>query len=97
MCNDVEKAIEGCGDFLSSLGEDVQCDISPYEDKKVEESGYFLTLSVRRPKESCYIVDSNHRFPTDGMSISDMVEDIQGVVKYRIAVGYSLLPLEKAV
>lgn len=95
--SDVEKAIEECSNFLSSLGEDVQCDINPYEDKKAEESGYSLTLSVRRPKGSWYIVDLNHRFPTDGMSVSNMVEDIQRVVKYRMAVGYSLLPLEKAV
>lgn len=90
MCNDVEKAIESCGDFLSSLGKDVQCAIRPYHDDKEDELGYSLTLSVRQPDESWYLVDSNHRFPTNGMSVDDTAEDIKRVIRHRVAIGYSL-------
>lgn len=90
MCN-VEKAIESCGEFLSSLGKNVKCYLRPYQDNIEDESGYSLTLSVLRPTGSWYLVDSNHRFPTDGMSFNDMVEDIKKVVRSRAAVGYSLV------
>lgn len=90
MCNDVEKAIESCGGFLSSLGKDVQYAIRPYHDDKEDELGYSLTLSVRQPDGSWYLVDSNHRFPTNGMSLDDTVEDIKRVIRHRVAIGYSL-------
>lgn len=90
MCNDVEKAIEGCGDFLSSLGKDVQCAIRPYHDDQEDELGYSLTLSVRQPDGAWYMVDSNHRYPTNGMSVDDTAEDIKRVIRHRVAIGYSL-------
>lgn len=90
MC-DIDKAIEECGEFLSSLGKDVECNIRPYHDEKEDESGYSLTLSVRRPEGSRYTVDSNHRYPTNGMSFNHMVEDIKKMVRSRIATGYSLI------
>lgn len=94
MC-DIDKAIEECGEFLSSLGKDVECDIRPYYDEKEDESGYSLTLSVRRPEGSWYMVDSNHRYPTNGMSYGHMVEDIRKTVRSRVATGYSLIPTER--
>ncbi len=96
MC-DIDKAIEDCGEFLSSLGKDVECAIRPYHDEKEGESGYSLTLSVRRPEGSWYTVDSNHRYPTNGMSFNHMVEDIKKTVRSRIATGYSLISSEQAV
>ena len=96
MC-DIDKAIEDCGAFLSSLGKDVECAIRPYHDEKEGESGYSLTLSVRRPEGSWYTVDSNHRYPTNGMSFNHMVEDIKKTVRSRIATGYSLISSEQAV
>lgn len=95
MC-DIDKAIEDCGEFLSSLGKDVECAIRPYHDEKEGESGYSLTLSVRRPEGSWYTVDSNHRYPTNGMSFNHMVEDIKKTVRSRIATGYSLISSEQA-
>lgn len=94
MC-DIDKAIEECGEFLSSLGKDVECDIRPYYDEKEDESGYSLTLSVRHPEGSWYTVDSNHRYPTNGMSYAHMVEDIRKTVRSRVATGYSLIPTER--
>lgn len=94
MC-DIDKAIEECGEFLSSLGKDVECDIRPYYDEKEDESGYSLTLSVRHPEGSWYTVDSNHRYPTNGMSYDHMVEDIRKMVRSRVATGYSLIPTER--
>lgn len=94
MC-DIDKAIEDCGEFLSSLGKDVECAIRPYHDEKEGESGYSLTLSVRRPEGSWYTVDSNHRYPTNGMSFNHMVEDIKKTVRSRIATGYSLISSEQ--
>lgn len=94
MC-DIDKAIEECGEFLSSLGQNVRCDIRPYHDEKEDESGYSLTLSVRRPEGSWYMVDSNHRYPTNGMSYGHMVEDIRKTVRSRVATGYSLIPTER--
>lgn len=94
MC-DIDKAIEECGEFLSSLGKDVECDIRPYYDEKEDESGYSLTLSVRHPEGSWYTVDSNHRYPTNGMSYAHMVEDIEKTVRSRVATGYSLIPTER--
>lgn len=94
MC-DIDKAIEECGEFLSSLGKDVECDIRPYYDEKEDESGYSLTLSVRHPEGSWYTVDSNHRYPTNGMSYGHMVEDIEKTVRSRVATGYSLIPTER--
>ena len=96
MC-DIDKAIEDCGEFLSSLGKDVECAIRPYHDEKEGESGYSLTLSVRRPEGSWYTVDSNHRYPTNGMSFNHMVADIKKTVRSRIATGYSLISSEQAV
>lgn len=96
MC-DIDKAIEDCGEFLSSLGKDVECAIRPYHDEKEGESGYSLTLSVRRPEGSWYTVDSNHRYPANGMSFNHMVEDIKKTVRSRIATGYSLISSEQAV
>lgn len=96
MC-DIDKAIEDCGEFLSSLGKDVECAIRPYHDEKEGESGNTLTLSVRRPEGSWYTVDSNHRYPTNGMSFNHMVEDIKKTVRSRIATGYSLISSEQAV
>lgn len=96
MC-DIDKAIEECGEFLSSLGQNVECDIRPYHDEKEDESGYSLTLSVRRPEGSWYMVDSNHRYPTNGMSYAHMVEDIRKTVRSRVATGYSLIPTERVV
>lgn len=96
MC-DIDKAIEDCGEFLSSLGKDVECAIRPYHDEKEGESGYSLTLSVRRPEGSWYTVDSNHRYPTNGMSFNHMVEDIKKTVRSRIATEYSLISSEQAV
>lgn len=96
MC-DIDKAIEDCGEFLSSLGKDVECAIRPYHDEKEGESGYSLTLSVRRPEGSWYTVDSNHRYPTNEMSFNHMVEDIKKTVRSRIATGYSLISSEQAV
>lgn len=90
MCN-IEKAIESYGEFISSLGKNVKCYIRPYQDNIEDESGYSLTLSVLRPTGSWYLVDFNHRYPTDGMSINDMVEDIKKVVRSRAAIGYSLV------
>lgn len=95
MC-DIDKAIEECGEFLSSLGKDVKCDIRPYHDEKEDESGYSLTLSVRRPEGSWYLVDSNHRYPTNGMSYTRMVEDIEKTVRSRVATGCSLLSVNQA-
>lgn len=95
MC-DIGKAIEECGKFLSSLGKDVKCDIRPYHDEKEDESGYSLTLSVRHPEGSWYTVDSNHRYPTNGMSYIHMVEDIEKTVRSRVATGYSLLSVNQA-
>lgn len=94
MC-DIDKAIEECGEFLSSLGQNVRCDIRPYHDEKEDESGYSLTLSVRHPGGSWYTVDSNHRCPTNGMSYSDMVEDIEKTVRSRVALGIRLSQLGK--
>lgn len=94
MC-DIDKAIEDCGEFLSSLGKDVECAIRPYHDEKEGESGYSLTLSVRRPEGSWYTVDSNHRYSTNGMSFNHMVEDIKKTVRSRIATGYSLISSEQ--
>lgn len=94
MC-DIDKAIEECGEFLSSLGQNVRCDIRPYHDEKEDEWGYSLTLSVRHPEGSWYTVDSNHRCPTNGMSYSDMVEDIEKTVRSRVATGYSLIHTER--
>lgn len=94
MC-DIDKAIEECGEFLSSLGKGVECDIRPYHDEKEDESGYSLTLSVRHPEGSWYTVDSNHRYPTNGMSYDHMVEDIRKTVRSRVATGYSLIPTER--
>lgn len=94
MC-DIDKAIEECGEFLSSLGKDVECDIRPYHDEKEDESGYSLTLSVRHPEGSWYTVDSNHRYPTNGMSYGHMVEDIEKTVRSRVATGYSLLSVNR--
>lgn len=94
MC-DIDKAIEECGEFLSSLGQNVECDIRPYHDEKEDESGYSLTLSVRRPEGSWYMVDSNHRYPTNGMSYGHMIEDIRKMVRSRVATGYSLIPTER--
>lgn len=94
MC-DIDKAIEECSEFLSSLGQNVECDIRPYHDEKEDESGYSLTLSVRRPEGSWYMVDSNHRYPTNGMSYAHMVEDIRKTVRSRVATGYSLIPTER--
>lgn len=94
MC-DIDKAIEECGEFLSSLGQNVECDIRPYYDEKEDESGYSLTLSVRHPEGSWYMVDSNHRYPTNGMSYAHMVEDIRKTVRSRVATGYSLIPTER--
>lgn len=94
MC-DIDKAIEECGEFLSSLGQNVRCDVRPYYDEKEDESGYSLTLSVRRPEGSWYMVDSNHRYPTNGMSYNHMVEDIRKTVRSRVATGYSLIPTER--
>lgn len=96
MC-DIDKAIEDCGEFLSSLGQNVRCAIRPYHDEKEGESGYSLTLSVRRPEGSWYTVDYNHRYPTNGMSFNHMVEDIKKTVRSRIATGYSLISSEQAV
>lgn len=90
MC-DIGGAIEECGKFLSSLGKGVRCDIRPYHDEKEDESGYSLTLSVYNPEGSWYTVDSNHRYPTNGMSYSHMIEDIKKTVRSRVATGYSLL------
>lgn len=95
MC-DIDKAIEDCGEFLSSLGQNVRCDIRPYHDDKEDESGYSLTLSVRHPEGSWYTVDSNHRYPTNGMSYGHMVEDIEKTVRSRVATGYSLLSVNRA-
>lgn len=89
MC-DIDKAIEECGEFLSSLDQNVRCNIRSYHDEKEDESGYSLTLSVRLPGGSWYTVDSNHRYPTNGMSYSDMVEDIERTVRSRVVTGYSL-------
>lgn len=94
MC-DIDKAIEDCGEFLSSLGKGVECAIRPYHDEKEGESGYSLTLSVRRPEGSWYTVDLNHRYPTNGMSFNHMVEDIKKMVRSRIATGYSLISSEQ--
>lgn len=95
MC-DIDKAIEECGKFLSSLGKDVKCDIRPYHDEKEDESGYSLTLSVCSSEGSWYTVDSNHRYPTNGMSYSHMVKDIKKTVRSRVATGYSLLSVNRA-
>ena len=89
MCN-VKKAIESCGEFISSLGKDVKCYLRPYQDKIEDESGYSLTLSVRQADGAWYTVDSNHRFITNGMSINDIAEDIKRVVRQRLAIGFSL-------
>lgn len=94
MC-DIDKAIEECGEFLSSLGQNVECDIRPYHDEKEDELGYSLTLSVRHPEGSWYTVDSNHRYPTNGMSYAHMVEDIRKTVRSRVATGYSLLSVNR--
>lgn len=75
----------------------MECAIRPYHDEKEGESGYSLTLSVRRPEGSWYTVDSNHRYPTNGMSFNHMVEDIKKTVRSRIATGYSLISSEQAV
>lgn len=90
MCDNVEKAIKECGAFLSSFGKDVKCRVRPYKDDTEDESGYSLTLSVRQPDGAWYLVDSNHRFPTNGMPIDDTAEDIKRVVRQRLAIGFSL-------
>ena len=90
VCNDVVKAIKECSAFLRSFGKGVKCCVRPNSDDIEDESGYSLTLSVRQPDGAWYVVDSNHRFPTNGMSIDDMAEDIKRVVRQRLAIGFSL-------
>lgn len=90
MCDNVKKAIKECDAFLASFGKDMKCRVRPYNDDTEDESGYSLTLSVRQPDGAWYTVDSNHRFPTNGMSIDDTAEDIKRVVRQRLAIGYSL-------
>jgi hypothetical protein len=90
MCDSVEKAIKKCSAFLGSFGKGVKCCVRPYSDDIEDESGYSLTLSVRQADGAWYVVDSSHRFPTNGMSIDDTAEDIKRVVRHRLAIGYSL-------